>query len=114
MRKDKVRLQDILEAIEKIEQYTDRGRQAFDTDEMLQVWVVYHLQILGEAASKISPELRIQYPDVPWTQIVGMRNILVHDYFGIDLDVVWTVIERDLLQLKPQISAILRDLEDDV
>lgn len=112
MRKDRVRLQDILEAIVKIEQYTDRGRQAFDTDEMLQVWVVYHLQILGEAASKLSPELRIRYPDVPWTQIVGMRNILVHDYFGIDLDVVWTVIERDLLQLKPQISAILCDLED--
>lgn len=112
MRKDKVRLQDILEAIEKIEQYTDRGRQAFDTDEMFQVWVVYHLQILGEAANKLSPEIRTQYPGVPWTQIVGMRNVLVHDYFGIDLDVVWSVLERDLPQLKPQIAAILRDLEE--
>jgi len=112
VRKDKVRLQDILEAIEKIEQYTDRGRQAFDTDEMFQVWVVYHLQILGEAANKLSPEIRTQYPVVPWTQIVGMRNVLVHDYFGIDLDVVWSVLERDLPQLKPQIAAILRDLEE--
>lgn len=113
MRKDRVRLQDILEAIEKIERYVDRGRPAFDSDEMLQVWVVYHLQILGEAASKLSPEIRAQYPDVPWTQIVGMRNILVHDYFGIDLQVVWSVIERDLPQLKPQIMAILYDLGDD-
>ena len=113
MRKDRVRLQDILEAIEKIERYVDRGRRAFDTDEMLQVWVVYHLQILGEAASKLSPEIRAQYPDVPWTQIVGMRNILVHGYFGIDLQVVWSVIERDLPRLKPQIIAILYDLGDD-
>ena len=78
---------------------------------MFQVWVVYHLQVLGEAARKLSSTIRAQYPEVPWTQIIGMRNILVHDYFGIDRDVVWAVVERDLPRLKPQITAILRDLE---
>jgi uncharacterized protein with HEPN domain len=111
MRDDVGRLQDILEAIEKIERYADRGRQAFDGDETFQVWVVYHLQILGEAASKLSPAIRAQYPELPWTQIIGMRNVLVHDYFGIDLDIVWAVVERDLPQLKPRVAAILRDLK---
>jgi len=111
MREDTGRLQDILEAIEKIEQYAGQGRQPFDNDEILQVWVVYHLQVLGEAANKVSPTIKALYPKVPWNRIIGMRNILVHNYFGIDLDVVWAVVERDLPRLKPQITTILRDLE---
>ena len=109
MRGDFERLQDVLEAISKIETQVSSA-EAFVADELLQVWVVYHLQILGEAVSKVSLDLREQYADVPWKQIIGMRNILVHDYFGIDCDLVWTVVERDLPTLKGQITAILQTL----
>lgn len=66
------------------------GRSKFDDDEMIQVWVTHHLQIIGEAANKISIETREYAEAIPWEQIIGMRNILVHDYFGINLDIVWS------------------------
>ena len=78
MRSDQERLADILEAIEKIERYASRGRQAFDNDELFQVWVVRHLQILGEAASRVSPETQTRYPEIPWGKMIGMRHVLVH------------------------------------
>ena len=107
MRDDRARLLDIQEAIERIERYTARGRTAFEQDELIQTWVVHHIQIIGEASRAISADFRAQYPKVPWTEIVGMRNILVHHYFGIDLNAVWSVVERDLPDLKRAIAAML-------
>ena len=92
MRDDRVYLLDILESIERIEKYTAQGREAFETDELIQIWVVHHIQIIGEATRKLSQGVRTHYSEVPWTQIMAMRNILVHDYFRIDLDEVWLVI----------------------
>lgn len=109
MRRDLERLQDMLEAIGKIESKIST-QDAFAADEMLQVWIVYHLQILGEAASKLTPALHAQYPELPWKQIVGMRNILIHDYVGIDQKLVWAVVERDLSLLKQQLTAMLQSL----
>ena len=76
---------------------------------MIQTWVLYHLQIIGEAARALSPEFTGQYAEVPWPRIVGMRNILVHNYFGIDVAIVWSVVERDLPSLKNQMASILGD-----
>ena len=104
MRSDHERLADILEAIEKIERYVPRGRQAFDSDELFQVWVVRHLQIIGEAASRVSAETQTQFPEIPWGKMIGMRHVLVHGYFDIDLEIVWSVIENDLSPLKLQIE----------
>ena len=112
MRSDQERLADILEAIEKIERYASRGRQAFDNDELFQVWVVRHLQILGEAASRVSPETQTRYPEIPWGKMIGMRHVLVHGYFDIDLDIVWSVIENDLIPLKAQILAKIKNWND--
>jgi uncharacterized protein with HEPN domain len=106
LRRDEQRLADILEAIAKIEVVAARGRAVFDQDEMIQVWIVHYIQLLGEAARSLSPSLRERYQQVPWALVVGMRNILVHDYFGIDLDEVWAVVERDLPVLREQIEAI--------
>ena len=100
MRRDEQRLADILEAITKIEGVVARGRAAFEQDEMIQVWIIHHIQIIGEAARSLSPSIRERHPEVPWALVVGMRNILVHDYFGIDLDEVWAVVERDLPVLR--------------
>jgi uncharacterized protein with HEPN domain len=107
LRDDSAYLQDILEAIELIEKYTTRGRQAFDGDELIQTWVVHHLQILGEATGKLSEQLRQTHTQVPWAVIKAMRNVLVHFYFGVDLEKVWDAVENHLPVLKAQVAAIL-------
>jgi uncharacterized protein with HEPN domain len=111
VRDPKERLRDILDAIANIERYAVRGRTAFENDELIQNWFVRHLQIIGEAADALPRELRDQKPDIPWAQIIGMRHILVHDYFVIDTDIVWDAVERDLPDLKIKIEAMLRKLE---
>ena len=103
MRSDRERLSDILEAIERIEKYASRGRTDFDGNELLQNWMISHIQILGEAARGVSSAYQEKHPEIPWAEIIGMRHILAHDYFGINLDEVWTVVERDLPGLKRQI-----------
>ena len=109
MRDDRVRLEDILEAIKRVERYAKRGRRAFQTDELLQTWVIHHIQIIGEAASKLSESLRKVHTEVPWPQIIKMRHVLVHDYFGIDLEEVWAAVEHDLPDLRRKVKAILRE-----
>lgn len=111
MRDPKERLRDILEAIANIERYAARGRQAFEGDELIQNWFVRHLQIIGEAAYALPRDLRDQEPDIPWTKIIGMRHILVHDYFAVDTNVVWDAVEHDLPDLKAKIDTILQKLE---
>jgi uncharacterized protein with HEPN domain len=103
-------LQDILEAVERIERYAKRGREAFERDELVQTWVVHHLQIIREAARGLSDALKTAHSEVPWPQIVAMRNVLVHAYFGVDADEVWSAVERDLPQLKRNVVAILKEM----
>jgi len=110
VRDPKERLRDILDAIANIERYAVRGRQAFASDELIQNWFVRHLQIIGEAAYTLPQALRDQQPDIPWAQIIGMRHILVHDYFVIDTDIVWDAVERDLPDLKTKVEGLLRKL----
>ena len=110
MRDHRERLLDILEAIERTEKYTEQGRSAFEQDELVQVWTLHHLQIIGEASRSLDPEFRDQFPEIPWAEIIGMRNILVHQYFEIDTDLVWSVVERDLPVLKKTIQSILERL----
>jgi uncharacterized protein with HEPN domain len=109
LRRDRQRLEDILEAIERIEKYSREGRAGFDRDELVQTWIVHHLQIVGEAVRALSDDARHRRPEIPWEQIAGMRNILVHDYFGIDLDEVWAAVERDLPPLKAAVLALVDD-----
>ncbi len=102
MRTDPERLRDILEAIERVERYAVRGRHAFERDELLQTWAVHQLQIIGEASANLTDALKEEHPEIPWPQIIAMRNILVHDYFGVSFAEVWAAIERDLPDLKAQ------------
>ena len=109
MRNDRERLLDIFEAIEKIEQHKAQQKSDFDTNEMLQVWIVHYLQIIGEAASGISRQLREKHPEIPWGKVIGTRHVLVHGYFEIDLDIVWTAVDVDLPALKVQIQKLLQE-----
>ena len=88
MRAPRERLEDIIEAITRIERYVGRGREAFEKDELIQNWFVRHLQIIGEAVRALPQELLDRARYVPWSKIVGMRHILVHDYFAVDTDTV--------------------------
>jgi len=107
MRGDRERLLDVLDAIEKIERYSTLDRDAFARDELVQTWMVYHLQIIGEAVTQLSEELRAQHPDIPWRAIAAMRNAIVHAYFRVDLDEVWSVVTNDLPPLKVRVQQIL-------
>lgn len=89
MRSERERLLDILEAIERIEKYAAKGKRAFEADELIQNWMVNHITVIGEASRSLSDEFQARYANVPWADIIGMRNILVHHYFGIDEDAVW-------------------------
>ena len=107
MRDLEERFLDMLEAIQRIGKYAARGRQAFVSDELIQTYIVHNLQILGEAATKVSTVQQAEYPDLPWTKMIGMRNVLVHNYFNIDLDIVWQVVESELPALQEKISRII-------
>ena len=109
MRDDRERLYDILEAIERIEKYSARGRSVFDEDELIQTWVLHHLQLIGEAVRALSANTTSSSDNIEWGKIVGMRNILVHNYFSIDTDLVWAVIENDLETLRSKIQKFLNE-----
>ena len=107
MRDDRERLEDILEAIERIEKYAAKGKDAFDNEELIQVWIIHHVQIIGEAAAQISNESREALPQIPWSDIIAMRNRLIHAYFDINLDILWKTIVEDLPPLISELDKIL-------
>ena len=111
MRLDKERLLDILEAIAAIERRKPRTKAEFDGDEMLQVWFLRHLEIIGEAVSKLSEDARSKTPEIPWKKIIGMRNALIHAYFGTDWNEIWNVAANDIAPLKSGIKALLNITE---
>ena len=110
MRSERERLLDILEAIERIEKYAEEGKDAFDADELIQTWIVHHITIIGEACRSLSDDFQARYVNIPWADIIGMRNILVHHYFGIDTEAVWSVVVRDIPELKLNIQVILKSI----
>lgn len=113
MRDPKERLRDVLEAIAAIDRYRVPSKADFERDELLQVWFLRHLQIIGEAARALPEGTRALAPDIPWPSIIGMRNILVHGYFEIDTDVVWHTATRDILPLRPAVEQLLKKLEEE-
>lgn len=110
MRKDRVLLEDIRDAIAVIRQYTPAQRSVLDNDPPVQSHLIRHIQIIGEASRSVSDGLKQLHPEVPWQRIAAMRHVLVHDYFRVDLNQVWNVITVHIPLLGPQIEAILNSL----
>lgn len=108
MRDDRERLLDIQEAIIKIEKYAVQGKQEFLANELIQGWILLQLQIIGEAARAMKRQTHEQYPEINWQDIIGFRNLLVHEYFRVDLEIVWTIVTQDLPSLKHKINTILQ------
>jgi uncharacterized protein with HEPN domain len=107
MRSDLERLKDIHEAIANIDKYVVRGRAAFFEDELIQTWVLFHLQTIGEAARAMSDTFRSRYPDVPWQDVIDFRNLVVHEYFRVNFRVVWRIVESDLPLLRSRVVRML-------
>jgi uncharacterized protein with HEPN domain len=106
-RGDRLRLGDILDAIAEVLAHVPADRAAFDTNPYLQSHIFRHVMIIGEAAFQISKTLKSATPQIPWTKIEGMRHIMVHDYFKVDWDIVYSTARNDVPILKPLIEAIL-------
>jgi len=85
----------------------------FFADKKTQAAVIHHFQIIGEAAKNLSADLKRKYPEVVWKKITGIRNILVHEYFGIQLKTIWDTIKNDLPILKEKIIQIIKDMDFD-
>jgi uncharacterized protein with HEPN domain len=104
---DSVYLGHMLDAAKKVaSRIQGKSRQEYDASEDLQMILAYLIQTIGEAASRVSVELRDQNPEIPWKQIVGMRNRIVHDYMNIDADIVWEVATRNIPLLIVQLESI--------
>mgnify|MGYP001055611718 CR=1 FL=1 len=107
--RDRVRIQHILDASEKAIHFTQgRSRLDLDTDEMLSLALVRLVEIIGEAAKSISPELKAQASHIPWRQMAGTRDRLTHAYFDINLDIIWDIVTKDLPRLIPELEALSR------
>jgi uncharacterized protein with HEPN domain len=106
---DEIYLRHILDAIEKIESYSSVGYNTFASHSHWQDAVIRQLEIVGEATKRLSQDLRSQNHEVPWRRIAGLRDVLIHNYMGVDLDAVWEITRKDLPVLKKQVQVILRN-----
>jgi uncharacterized protein with HEPN domain len=110
-RSDELRLRDILEAIDAIQRHPWQDHARFLQDEVLRWFFRSQVQIVGEATYKLSAEFRNAHPTVPWRAVIGMRHILVHDYFDVEWEILWRVLQTRIAALKTDVEAILRSLE---
>lgn len=109
MSRDELFLRHILDAIQSIESYVAPGRDAFMREPMRQDAVVRRLGIIGEATKQLSPEATEKRPEVPWRQVAGLRDRLIHGYASVDLETVWAVTGDDLQGLRAAVEALLAE-----
>ena len=107
MKDDQLYLGHILEAADRIVTYGQHDEEAFRRDLMIQDAIVRNLQVMGEAVKKVSPETRAAHPNIPWKDIAGMRDRVVHDYFGVSLDIVWDVVRNHVPPLRDALRRIV-------
>lgn len=106
----KVYLDDVLEAIKKINKYTSgMSQEAFFSDPKTIDAVVRNLEVLGEAIKKVPESIRAKYPDVEWKKVASLRDILIHEYFGINVQIIWDIVKNKLLVLEKQITSIIKN-----
>ena len=105
-------LRHIVDAIVAIQEYTVEGKEAFLSDRKTQDAVIRNLEIVGEATRNIPSEFQSAHPDLPWRQAAALRNVLIHQYFGLDLQMVWGVVEMELPSLKEKIQRLLETVSN--
>jgi uncharacterized protein with HEPN domain len=110
MKSDKFYLVYILECLERIKEFTEAGKDTFMSSHLIQDAVLRNLHTLTESTLRLSDGLKNSYPNVAWKEIAKFRNVVVHDYLGVNLERVWKIVENDLPVLERQVRAILDDL----
>jgi uncharacterized protein with HEPN domain len=111
-RDDSVYLRHVLDAILRIEEYTQgTAREDFLHSHLRQDAAIRQIEVIGEAVKKLSSEMKTGHPEIPWKDVAGMRDKLIHDYFGVDLDAVWDTVDKDIPRLKDKIRAIIETEE---
>lgn len=110
MKDDRLYLIHMRECVHKIEKYTAGGRSAFLGGDIIQDAVIRNLQTMAEASQRVSETRQAAHPEVEWFKIAGFRNILVHDYLGVDLDKIWEVVEHDVPPLKTAVKKMLGEI----
>lgn len=111
MKEDRLYITNILECIERIESYIAEGRDSFLQSRMVQDAVIRNFEVMGEATKRLSQELRSDNSDIPWRQMAGFRDMLIHDYSKIDVGEVWAVIDQDLPMIKPRLVELLEHVK---
>lgn len=112
MTKDlRVYLAHILECIQKIERFTADGKTRFLADAMVQDAVLRNFEVIGEAAKRLDDAYRAAHPQIPWRALAGLRDVLIHQYEGVDLKRVWAIVEGELPSLRAAIAVLLPPLE---
>lgn len=110
MKDDKFYIINILESIEKIQSYTKDGKDFFMANTLIQDAVIRNFEIIGEATKKISLDLRSKYTNIPWKNIAGLRDILIHDYLNVDINQVWNIIEFNLNELNLNLKRLINEI----
>lgn len=110
--KYKIYLDDILNSIENIEKYAKNiSYKKFIKTNLVVDAIIRNLEIIGEAVKKIPPEIKKKYPHIEWKKIAGLRDILIHEYFGVNLEIIWDIIINKLPKLKKSVKVILKELK---
>jgi len=108
-KRDRVYLQHMIDSIQRIESYVSIGKKAFEKESHWQDAVIRQLEIIGEAGKRLSEDLRSKYAEIPWRRILGLRDILIHDYMGVDIQAVWEITQKNIPELKKHLQIILQE-----
>jgi uncharacterized protein with HEPN domain len=108
---DRPYLADIVQALHRVDEVRRRGAEAFRGDWVLQDAAIRNFEIVGEAVKRVSPALQAAHPEIPWADLAGFRDVLIHQYFRVDLEIVWALMERRVGQLHDDVARLVTALD---